>query len=186
MNTPRKRRRYKNPPPDNISSGDLFVGTIEDTTVAKQFAEVITSFVYLEERMASVLAVLLGSSDKIAASFVLKAIKSPSGRVEVMRELLENAPINEALGDEYDHIIREFREISAERNRYAHGRWWTDFHTKETLLDETDDPNESLHVRRVVTAAELEALDQRMLALHGSIARGPEAELKLRQGRKTA
>lgn len=181
MNTPPKRRRYTKLPARNLPKGTVFIGTVEDAGVAKEFAHVMTSFVYLEERMASVLAVLLGSSDKIAASYVMRAIKSPTGRIDVMKELLEKAPINKSLGGEYDHIIREFRSISAERNIYAHGRWWTDYKTRETFLDETDDPIEALHVRRTVTQKELNQLGVRMLNLHGEIAKGPEAELKKRQ-----
>jgi hypothetical protein len=164
-----------------MKKGALFVGSIEDADVAKMFAEIMTGFVYLEDRMASTLAVLLGSPDEIAAAYVLRAIKSPAARVDVMKELLEGAPINRRLGGEYDHIIREFRTISKERNRYAHGRWWTDYREKKTILDETDDPNASLHVRRPVGHGELLALRKRMLDLHSAIRDGPEAELKKRQ-----
>ena len=181
MNTSPKRRRYKPPPQIDLGKDDIFVGTIESTEVAKRFAEVMTGFVYLEERMASVLAVLLGNSDRIAASYVLRAIRSPTGRIEVMKDLLENSPMNAELGEEYDHILREFRSINAERNTYAHGKWWTDFRNKQTIIDETDDPNEPLHVRRVVTAEELKALDDRILELHGVIGRGPETELERRK-----
>jgi hypothetical protein len=181
MNTPPKIRRYKRPPTVKFKKDDLFVGTIDDRDVAKAFADVMTSFTSLEQRMASVLAVLLGNSDTVAAAFILDAIKSPSGRIDVMKDLLERAPINKKLGGEYDRILREFRQISVERNTYAHGRWWTDFRRKETILDETDDPTEHLHVRRKVTAADLNALDDRMLKLHIAIHDGPEAELKKRQ-----
>lgn len=153
------------------------MGVIEDDDVNEGFSNVMTSFVYLEERMASVLAVLLGVSDTIAASYIMRAIKSPAGRIDIMKELLEKAPINKQLGDEYDHIIKEFRTISAQRNLYVHGKWWTNDRTGETVLDETDDPTTALHVRRVVTAEELKQLDRRMLDLHMAIASGPEAEL---------
>lgn len=181
MNTPPRRKRYEKPPPQKLSKKDIFVGTIEDPKINEQFSLIVTGFVYLEERMASVLAVLLGASDAIASGYVLQAIKSPSGRIDVMKELLERAPINKKLGDEYDHIIREFRAISAQRNLLAHGKWWTDFRTNETILDETEDPNISLHVRRVVTVEELELLDKRIFALHVAIHKGPEAELERRR-----
>lgn len=181
MNTSPKQRRYQKPPARNLQKNDIYVGTIDDPVVAKAFAQVMTSFVYLEERMASVLAVLLGGSDKVAAAFVLKAIKSPTGRIDVMKALLEKAPINKDLGAEYDHILREFGAMSAERNAYAHGKWWTDFNRKKTILDETDDPTTALHVRREVTAEALETLDKRMLTLHIAIHEGPEAELRKRR-----
>jgi hypothetical protein len=181
MNTPPKIRRYKKPPARRLKKSELMVGVIDDREVTKAFTDVMTSFVYLEQRMASVLAVLLGDSDTIAAAFILDAIKSPSGRIDVMKDLLERAPANKKLSSEYDQIIREFRAISSERNTYAHGRWWTEIRSKETILDETDDPTTHLHVRRKVTAAELNALDDRMLKLHIAIHEGPEAELKKRQ-----
>ena len=159
----------------------LCVGIIEDAAILKALSRVLTGFVFLEERMASVLAVLLGSTDKVAASYVMRAIKSPSGRIDVMKELLECAPINEKLGPEYDAMIKEFRSISTERNIYAHGRWWTDIRSNKTLLDETEDLALTLKDSRVVTASDLEKLDKRMLALHGVIGRGPEEELKRRQ-----
>jgi hypothetical protein len=183
MNTPPKRKRHQKPPALQFGKDSLFVGMIDDVEVNKQFSRVMTSFVYLEERMASVLAVLLGASDKIAASYIMRAIKSPTGRIDIMKDLLEKAPINSELGDEYDQVIREFRTISSQRNEYAHGKWWTDFRSNEIVLDETDDPMAALHVRRVVTAAELEDLNKRMLQLHKAIASGPEAELEKRRER---
>lgn len=181
MNRRPVRRRYEAPPPSDLADGDIFVGKIEDPEIAKAFASVVTNFVYLEERMVSVLAVLLGSSDRTVASYIMRSIRSPAARIEVMKELLEKAPINQQLDDDYDDIIREFRSISVERNEYAHGRWWTDFKKQETVLDDTDDPNATLHIRRVVTAAELDALNERMLELHGLIGRGPESELRRRE-----
>ncbi len=174
-------RRYQKQPERPREDGVVFVGVIEDNTILKELSRVLTGFVFLEERMASVLAVLLGSADKVAASYVLRAIKSPSGRIDVMKELLECAPINDKLGPEYDSMLKEFRSISAERNIYAHGRWWTNLKTKETFLDLTEDLAETLQARRVVTAEDLKALDVRIFDLNVLIGEGPEEELKRRQ-----
>src|SRR5689334_13533848 len=108
MNTRPKLKRYKKPPEADWGKDALFVGHIEDPEILKHLAAVMTGFVHLELRMASVLAVLLGSRDRIAAGYVMNAIKSPSGRIDVMKELLEKAPINQNLGPEYDQIIRDF------------------------------------------------------------------------------
>lgn len=181
MNTPPKIRRYRKPPESLVITDRLFVGVIDDAAILKALSRVLTGFVYLEQRMASVLAVLLGSSDKIAASYVMRAIKSPSGRIDVMKELLECAPINEKLGPEYDAMLKEFRSISTERNIYAHGRWWTDVKNNETLLDETEDLAATLLTSRVVREADLKKLDRRIFELHKVIGSGPEEELKRRQ-----
>ena len=181
MNTPPKIKRYQKGPDQTIADGRIFVGVIADDDVQKALARVLTDFVYLEDRMASVLAVLLGSSDRVAASYVMRAIKSPNARVEVMRELLECAPINEKLGPEYDRLIREFRTISAQRNTYAHGRWWSDIKGEATLLDETEDLGAPLRSIRVVRASQLKSLSDRMFDLHCDIGAGPEEELKRRQ-----
>ena len=159
----------------------MFVGIVEDAAILKGISRVLTDFVYLEERMASVLAVLLGSSDKVAASYVMRAIKSPTGRIDVMKELLECAPINEKLGPEYDEMLKEFRSLSTERNIIAHGRWWTDLNTRETLLDETEDLSAPLRVTRVVSSSHFKQLEKRIYELHLKISHGPEEELKRRQ-----
>lgn len=98
-----------------------------------------------------------------------------------MKELLECAPINVQLGSEYDAMIAEFSKISSARNRYAHGRWWTNIKTSQTLLDETEDLATVLRSTRPITAEQLTELDVRMLELHKQIAVGPEEELKRRQ-----
>ena len=54
MNTPPKRKRYEPLPKIKMGKDELFVGTIENPEVAKAFAEMMSSFVYLEERRASV------------------------------------------------------------------------------------------------------------------------------------
>lgn len=181
MNTPPQRRRHVPPVRRDLGKDSLFVGMIADREISSVLADILTGFVFLEERMASVLAVLLGARDDVAATYVLRAIKSPSGRIDVMKELLEKAPINKKLGDEYDEIIREFRAISTQRNLYAHGRWWTDIRKDEVLLDDTEDRHDPLHQVRVVTAEELEAWRERILNLNIAIGKGPEEELKKRQ-----
>ena len=180
MNTPRKRKRYTAPPEPMVEEGAIYVGVIEGDEYHKHFSRIISGFTYLEDRMTSVLAVLLGDSDHVAAGCVMRAIKSPKGRVDVMLDLLQLAPINAHLGDEYDQIIDEFRIISNQRNSYAHGRWWTKV-DGEVMLDEGGDPREALRVIRIVTIDELTAFSKRILKLHGAIRDWPERELERRR-----
>lgn len=147
----------------------IYIGGLihEDYCVA--FAEVVTDFVHLEERMASVLASLMGASDKISSNFVLQSITSPVARVKVMERLLQDAHINEEKPGVYDDILVEFSAISSQRNRYVHGRWWTSTETGEAVLDSTLDLNDPLRDARVVPLEEIESLSKRITDLQGAI-----------------
>ena len=155
----------------------IYVGTISDAEFCVSFTKVITGFVYLEQRMASVLAVLSGASDRSAANFVISSIVSPTAKAKVLRSLLCKADLNRKRGPAFDEIIDEFEKISRLRNAYVHGRWWTSNTGNKTILDASPDPDQALVKARVVKIKELQQLLDRMLDLHQLIAREVEVFL---------
>jgi hypothetical protein len=128
MNTPKKIKRH-NPKFKSLWDRDAptghFSGVIGDPAIGHAVASLAAGFVHLENAMAMVLAVLLGSDDNVMAGYVMRAIKSPKGRIDLMRNLLELAPSNKGLPADYDDILDEFWDLNGLRNDFVHAEWWT-------------------------------------------------------------
>ena len=163
--------------------GEAYVGMISDQEFCVAFTRAVTDFVYLEQRMASVLAVLSGSKNKAAANFIVPSIVSPAATVKMLRQLLEKAEINIDRDESFDAIITEFEAISRIRNSYVHGKWWTSSDGKNTILDASPDPDQSLVKARIVRVDEVKALSVRMFELHVRIHHEVECFLESSQKR---
>lgn len=125
MNTPRTKRRYEfKSDLTNMKSGHFAFG-LHNASYAKTFAAIVTEFEHLEMNMSMVLAFLLGMIDEDSAGYVLRAISTTNARIQVMRDLLEKAPVNKATEDKYDEILAAFDAVRGERNGYVHGLWQT-------------------------------------------------------------
>ncbi len=90
--------------------------------------------------MARFLALLLNMRDPVSTGYILRTIRSPKGRYDVMKGLLEKAPVNKAKDQEHDRILAEFWSINQRRNAYVHGHWYTsDENYSSWLLEPNDD-----------------------------------------------
>lgn len=107
-----------------MPEGHYAAGIVEKQIGAK-FAKFVTAFEELESHMSSVLAVLLGGHDRTTAGYVLRTVRSPSTKRDILNDLLQKAAVNEALTTAYDEILKEYGAISIERNQLVHGRWFT-------------------------------------------------------------
>lgn len=140
MNTPKKIKRHTpqtyasllNYLLANAGSDNLIVG-LHNPSYALALARIVTEFEHLEDRMADFFAELAGTDFRTAA-YILRAIKAPRGRIDVMQTLLEAAERNKGRGQEYDQVIDEFAGTAKLRNTYVHGRWWTSEKTKRLVL----------------------------------------------------
>lgn len=179
MSTPKKIKRASRIVPNYDPSDMMFVGALVDPDFCIAFAEVVTDFVFLEERLSTVLASLMNAPDPIVANYILHSLNSPSARVTVMRKLLQDAPINEDKSAAYDKILNDFEGISAQRNRYVHGRWWTSA-TGEVLLDNTLDPSEPFQDVKIVELQEIRDLGTRITELQAFI--GEEVDIIFQHG----
>lgn len=168
MNKPKTIKRASRLKDTFDSSDMFFVGAMTIPEYCIAFAEVVTDFVFLEERMATVLASLMGASDPVAANYVLQSISSPTARYKVMKKLLEDAKLNEEKDRIYDQILEDFKNISDQRNGYVHGRWWTSA-AGEVVLDNTLDPNEPFQNARSVPIEEIRGLASRVTSLQETI-----------------
>jgi hypothetical protein len=140
MNTPRSsKRRYEwRPDVGNVPDGP-FVSGLSNPEYASWFASVLTEFEHLESYMPRVLAVLLGTSDDAPAGYVYRALRNPSIRYNVLRDLLEKAPHNKKRSEQYDDILAKYNVVRKGRNDYAHGLWFTQVDTKAVYLARRDD-----------------------------------------------
>lgn len=156
MNTKPKIRRHGTSAlrPEMPQGGA--VGTINDPDIALALARVVSSFVHLEAQLASPLAELAGC-DMQTAGYMLRAIKSPRGRVDLLRELLTKAPRNKERVAAWDELIAEFWRINGRRNAYVHGYWWT-HEDGSTWLAEEAEHGISMLAARAVSGQELEQL----------------------------
>jgi hypothetical protein len=180
MNTPSKIKRWSaafdpnkvRPSPGNYS------GTLANPEYSSRLGMIAAEFVHVEGLMATVLAVLLGNRDPDRAGVVLRAIKSPRGRIDVMQDLLELSPQNNNFPESYDQIIREFSSINRQRNIYVHGLWWTNVEDGSVYLAEENDNGLGFENARPVTTQEMDQVQARMTALIKAIIHGPMMDLR--------
>jgi hypothetical protein len=179
MTTPKKTKRFSAVIPadkkgDDQPSGN-YSGGIHNTEIAVRLANIVANFVHLEERMSFVLAILLGASHEEPAKYVLRSIKSPKARIDVMKALLTEAPSNVQRDSSYDEIIDEFADINNLRNGFVHGIWWT-HESGRVFLSRFLDDFQGM-VAREVKPHEMDQLLARMHALTQKILRHPFREL---------
>lgn len=131
MNTPRTKspkrwkhyvdRKRTNPPISGASNFGL-----QNPDFLIRIGKVATEWPFLEEAMADIFRELMGSLPmQVPYRQILREIVSARTRIELMRSLLENHPLNMAKGLEYDKIIDEFASLNKIRNSYVHGLWTT-------------------------------------------------------------
>jgi len=164
-----------------IKDGQMLPG-LRHPEYAVLFARIITEFEHLEDHMAYFLSVLSGASP-VVCGYILRAIKAPRGRADIMASLLTLAARNMDLGDEYDQVIREFGATASARNTYVHGRWWTSSKGRLVVFAPTDEHSHELFNTEQVRRADLDYVlyrIQRTKDLVTSLA-GPEAQRGLRQ-----
>ena len=110
MNTPRKRRRFdlsKYMTSSDAAPKAPFVHGLTDPEYAQRLALIVSSFEHVETFMPRLLAVLMGQRSANSAAYIYRSLKNPQIRYEVLLNLLENAPVNRELGDEFDILLSE-------------------------------------------------------------------------------
>ena len=125
MNTPAKLKRHELPDTFGNAPDGNFAAGIVHKSIGAQFAKFVTTFEELEAHMANVLAVLLGGHDGTTAGYILRSVRSPSIKKDMLRDLLQKAFVNQDLSTDYDDILIEYGAIASERNQLVHGRWYT-------------------------------------------------------------
>ncbi len=121
--------------------------------------------------MAGVLAALIPTADNTAAGYILRSIKSPRGRIDLMRDLLTLSPHNADKSDFFDEIIGDFAAINTARNRYVHALWYTFTETKDVYLCPYDVHGMGLLDAAPVDVVAMQTLLEDMHALQIKIAR---------------
>jgi len=168
MNTPPKVKRYTYTKNSFQTLGGSYASGLFDPKYSLALAAIVSGFPHLEGMMGHLLAVLLGLDDTEidTAGYVLRAIKSPSGRTDIMKDLLELSPRNVGLGPEYDEILKEFRAVSRLRNEYVHGLWFTHNEGTEILLAIRDEHGWGLLAAAPVKIEDMELVSVRIWNLY--------------------
>ncbi len=140
--------------------GGTYTSGIFAPKISDLFANIVCRFVNLEERMADIFALLLGTPDTTNARFVFRTLKSPRARIDVLETLLEKSPKNAKADTFFDEVIAEFEEINSQRNKLVHGAWTT-HDSGKTFVAEFLEEYGLLRAREI-TDKELEALLNRI------------------------
>jgi len=161
MNTPKKKKRYVNTFKGPDKPGGHYTGGLHNPEIAAVLGMLVSEYVHLENAMARVLAALLGVADPNLAGYVMRSIRSPRGRIDMMRDLLEKAPRNQLMPDDYDKAIDEFQSLTSARNNFVHGEWHT-HQSGEAFVAIFDEHGWGMLTARPVAKEELEAVRKRI------------------------
>ncbi len=101
---------------------------------AKSLALIVSGFEHFEERMHYLLALLMGTPDLKTAGYIWRSLPNSYQRLALLRELLQQAPINKNKGREFDELIKKYDRVRVRRNEYVHGLWYTAFGGEEVKL----------------------------------------------------
>lgn len=167
MNTKPTKKRYNPPPFDEAfahNSDGTWAASLFHPKFAVRLSRIVTEFEHLEDQMAWVLARLTGTELQLAG-YLLRSVRSPRGRTDMLRDLLQLAPRNVLAGDDFDDVIAEFSRIGTQRNKYVHGRWFTRTDREKVRFCESDDHRMEFIRSREVTLEELDELLDAMSAL---------------------
>jgi hypothetical protein len=104
--------------------------------------------------MIEVLGLLLGDR-KLPARQIFRSLRSEHARIEMLKALLEQAPINKNKGPEYDDVITRFASLNAARNNYVHGLWSVHEETGRVFLAEASPDETQIFEKREVVTGEL-------------------------------
>tara|TARA_R110000787_G_scaffold281584_1_gene392994 strand:- start:251 stop:841 length:591 start_codon:yes stop_codon:yes gene_type:complete len=125
MNTPPTIKRFKQVPVTGEIPAGAGAFAILNSKIAAEFGMMMAEFEHVENAMPQMLAVLLGGYDANTAGYVLRAIRNPKTKHDLLQHLLEKAPVNHALPETFDQILVEYQRLASQRNRLAHGKWFT-------------------------------------------------------------
>lgn len=172
MNTPPKKRRHDTAKAveqlEREKPPGAYASSLSNPDYAIRLAGIVSEFVHLETNMIKVLAVLLGMKDTHTARYVWRSVKSPKGRIEMLRTLLQEAPENIEAPDLYDVILSDFGSINARRNDFVHGQWFTEMSTQKVMLAKlnTDPHGFGFHAAAAIELTELQGLHEDIRSLN--------------------
>ena len=132
MNTPKTPKRFTYKPPKDSPDGS-YNKSLDNPEIALVLANVMVRFEHLEDEFAIILSILSGV-DPVTAKIMLRSIKAPKARQELVKSLLEHSRHNIDADPIFDEIISEFSAIATKRNKYVHGRWLTHRETGKTYF----------------------------------------------------
>jgi len=182
MNTPRSKppKRYKRNrakrTETKLPDGHYRNRLPSNTEQAALLGELVAYWTQVEEQMIEFLGVLLGDRT-LPTRQIFRSLPSEQARIKLLTALLEEAPINNDKGPEYDDIIRDFKALNTARNKYVHGLWCIHDSGRIFLAEATPEEHPVVAPRREITADELTTTLRRMGDLWKAILKLTEPEL---------
>lgn len=142
MNTPSSKQPVRGGPPkdwgkDFDHPDGQYVGALTNPDLLTYLAYFISDYGHLEEHMVDVLASLMSENihnAKRDANVIFRSIVNARDRIKVMRNLLQESTNNKLKSSFYDDVINQFSSLTATRNEYVHGLWWTHNETQRVFL----------------------------------------------------
>lgn len=172
----RRKRRKDDPEPWVKAPKGAYNSGIYDQYILMRLGAICGIWTHIEEAMINFFSFLLG--DKGGASRpVLRSIVNQEARIKVMRGVLENTWYTINLSEACDDLVDEFSKVTALRNRYVHGLWFTHQDGNTYLRSPSVDYWDFSNTRRVTTK-ELDNFIARLYALHEEARNLPDAERK--------
>jgi hypothetical protein len=165
MNTPPKRKRHQIKVTGGFVGAGIAgaAGAITDDGVASALGKLIGTFTHLENRMARPLAIL-ARTDEASAGYILRSIRNPRAKIDLLSALLEKSPFNQDRSEKWDLIIREYGRVSSARNGYVHGEWWS-ADDGSTWIAEWEEHGLGPFAARRIEATELDKLRNEIVEL---------------------
>lgn len=151
-----------------------WIATLTHDDYLSALGAIAVEFQALENSMHLLLAALIGGEADYGqncekARLIYQNLKPSSARLGLMRQLLAVAPWNNDKGEEYDAILNEFQSVSEDRNKFIHGSWMTRKSDSKVLIREKEGFGSPFLGCRDVPVDELDALVNRIGALHSRI-----------------
>jgi hypothetical protein len=180
----RPKRRKDDPEPWVKAPKGAYDSGIHDQYILMRLGAICGIWTHIEEAMIDFFSFLLGHKGG-AARPVLRSIVNQEARIKVMRGVLENTWDTVNLSEACDDLLDEFKKVTALRNRYVHGLWFTHQDGKVYLRAPSVDYWDFSDTRRVTTK-ELDSFIARLYALHEKAGNLPHVESKRPKPDRTA
>jgi hypothetical protein len=180
----RPKRRKDDPQPWVKAPKGAYNSGISDQYILMRLGAICGIWTHIEEAMIDFFSFLLGDKGG-AARPVLRSIVNQEARIQVMRGVLENTWDTVNLSEACDDLLDEFKKVTALRNRYMHGLWFTHQDGKIYLRAPSVDYWDFSDTRRVTTK-ELDNFITRLYALHEKAGNLRDVESKRPKPERTA
>jgi hypothetical protein len=180
MNTPRTKSPKRWKKAEDLERKLIPEGMFERGVSARQFLQALGRIAaiwpYIEEGMIDIFGELLRGPQGTPIRHVYKSIVNVQIRLQILKNLLEEAPQNSDRGEEFDDLLAECKALNKARNTYLHGVWTTHVKSRKIYLTEREFDEPIGSPQRRVSLDELTSIIERMETLRHKLGDIPYAK----------